>query len=217
LYRSPGGSWRPNEPAIEDALDAAAGRLYRNYLTMLPTLMTHPENESGTYFSRMIAWPGKPETGGLNQLDKRIHYLRLAHGRGDRSHNASDITLQFAEDRDDVSPLSVQEYAATDDRQTSFPCLVHISLTVHQGRISMGVVYRHWFTITKGFGNLLGLSRLLHFLAEQTGYGVGELMVTATKGNAERTPFRRAGVDGLLLRTRAVLDARTEEEDESTA
>jgi hypothetical protein len=216
LYRSPGNSWQPGIPELELQLDEAAERLFSHYLFMLPTLLTHPGNRSGTYFSRMIAWPGKAEPGAVNQLAKRIHYLRAARSKGHRSHSASDIALQAAVD-EELEPMSIQEYAATDDRPTSFPCLVHISLTVHEGRLSLAAVYRHWFLITKGLGNLLGLSRLLHFLAEQTGYEVGELMVTATKGNSERAEYTKGGVDRLLLQTRALLDTVDTGQNAATA
>ncbi|TYL52866.1 hypothetical protein [Agromyces mariniharenae] len=204
LYRSPGFTWQPDSDEKTAALDAAADKLYGNYLAMLPTLMTDRLNASGTYFSRMIAWPGKEVTGGVNQLAKRIHYLRAVKGR---AHNASDVTLQSPDDVDALSPLPIQEYAATDDRQLSFPCLVHVSLTTLHGRLSMVAVYRHWFVITRGFGNLVGLSRLLHFLAEQSGYAVGELMIVATKGSAERSPYRVEGIKQLLTTTRDLLGA----------
>jgi thymidylate synthase len=75
---------------------------------------------------------------------------------------------------------------------------VHIDLTVFEGRLSMAAVYRHQFLITKAYGNLLGLSRLLGFLAQQSGYAVGELVVHATMADLEQDTYGKPGVEGLI-------------------
>ena len=53
------------------------------------------------------------------------------------------------------------------------------------GRCTALAVYRHQYLITKAYGNLVGLSRLMHFLCEQTGAECGELVVHATLADAE--------------------------------
>lgn len=186
LYSNPGFDW---DPALSDndqaTVNQAAEDLYARYLFALPTIMSLRANAAGTYFSRMINWPGTAESGGVNQLAKRIHYLREVRKLGHQSHNASDITTgSEIMEADEVH--GVQAYAATDDRQQAFPCLVHISITVHDGHLSLCATYRHWFLITRGYGNLVGLARLQRFLAQQSGYKVGSLMVVGTKANAER-------------------------------
>jgi thymidylate synthase len=75
---------------------------------------------------------------------------------------------------------------------------VHIDLTVFEGRLSMAAVYRHQFLITKAYGNLLGLSRLLAFLAQQSGYEVGELVVHATMADLEQDTYGKPGLDRLI-------------------
>jgi hypothetical protein len=64
-------------------------------------------------------------------------------------------------------------------------------------------VYRHWHLVHKAYGNMIGLTRLLHFLAQQTGYAPGELMIHATVANAEISPFNHGILRGLIAAARA--------------
>lgn len=187
LYRAVPYAWDPGLGEAEAAeLDAAAADLYADYEDMLPLLLTADGNHSGTYFSRMITWPGK-EPNGVNQLAERIRYLRGHRARGVTANNAADIALGGEADME--RDIGVEVYSPTDRRQRGFPCLVHIDLTLLDGRLSMLAVYRHQFLVTKAYGNLVGLSSLLRFLAQQTGYAVGELVIHATLADDERGSF----------------------------
>jgi N-acetylglutamate synthase-like GNAT family acetyltransferase len=46
-------------------------------------------------------------------------------------------------------------------------------------------VYRHQYLIEKAYGNLVGLAALMHFLCQQGGCELGELVVHATLADAE--------------------------------
>jgi hypothetical protein len=59
-------------------------------------------------------------------------------------------------------------------------------------------VYRHWHLVHKAYGNLVGLTRLLHFLSQQTGYEPGELMIHATVANAEVSTFSHTVLKELI-------------------
>lgn len=201
LYRDVGYAWRPGlQPEEADALDHAAAELFESYELMLPLLLTANANKGGTYFSRMITWPGK-QAGGVNQLADRIRYLRGHRRRGVTTNNAADIAIGGEADINeaDIPDQGLQVYAATDRRQRAFPCLVHIDLTLLASRLSMLAVYRHQFLLTKAYGNLIGLSGLLKFLAQQTGFGIGELAVQATLADDERGSYGgMAGVNAII-------------------
>jgi hypothetical protein len=188
LYPDPGLDWSPELGRPErDLLDQSAACLYETYVGMLPLLLTISANSRGTYFSRMITWPGK-ESGGVNQLAARIKRLRAEHTADRYTHNALDIDVaaDAGPGGEDLSGLQV--YAATDRRIRGFPCLTHIDLTLYQGQLHMVAVYRHQYLIEKAYGNLLGLSWLLQFLCQQTGYTTGELVVHATLADSQGRP-----------------------------
>lgn len=203
LYADPGIAYSPDlDGATKVSLDAAAADLYEAYLDMLPVLRTDTANARGTYFGRMVSWPGKTG-GGRNQLADRVTTLRRALDLNQAKRNLEDIVVGGeGEGLLDGDPAGVQVYAASDRRSRGFPCLVHIDLTVFDGRLSMAAVYRHQYLLTKAYGNLLGLSRLLNFLAQQSGYEVGELVVHATMADCEQGTYTKAGVADLIAAAR---------------
>jgi hypothetical protein len=187
LYPDPGCDWTTTLDADGVAtLDGAASALYLAYEDILPLLRTVHANRSGTYFSRMITWPGK-EPGGTNQLQLRIDGLRAQQRAGRRRNNTLDIDVgaDALAGGPDEAPDGMQVYAVGDRRTRGFPCLTHIDLTLHDGRLHCTAVYRHQYLVEKAYGNLMGLSALLRFLCQQTGFAVGELCVHATMADAQ--------------------------------
>lgn len=185
LYDDPGIAWRPDLTVdVEEKIDQSANNLYRRYLDMLPVLLSDPANRRGTYFSRMINWPGR-QAEGKNQLELRISGLRREHRNRRLTNNTLDIDVSADCMIGESSASGVQVYAVTDQRTRSFPCLVHISLTLFNGVLHCTAVYRHHYLMTKAYGNLLGLSYLMKFLCQQTGFELGELVVIATFADAE--------------------------------
>lgn len=202
LYAYPGYDFQADlSPADLKALDFAAEDLYESYSSMLPVLTTDTANNRGTYFGRMISWPGK--TGnGVNQLSDRITSLRRARRANHKKRNLEDIAVTGEAEWADDPTIGVQIYAASDRRERGFPCLVHIDLTLFEGRLSMSAVYRHQYLVTKAYGNLLGLSQLLGFLAHQSGFEVGELVVNASFADAELGSYSKRTVTDLIERAR---------------
>ncbi len=182
-------------------LDASATDLYKCYEEMLPILTTDTANVRGTYFGRMISWPGKTG-GGTNQLAARIKTLRAARHRNIGQRNLEDVAVAGEAELLDPS-LGLQIYAANDRREYGFPCLVHVDLTLYQHRINMAATYRHQYLVTKAYGNLLGLSRLLKFLAQQTGFQVGELMINATFADAQHDSYSKTELAKLIAAARS--------------
>jgi hypothetical protein len=93
IYVDTGISFDPamDEETLE-TLDRSAADLYACYGDMLPILTTDWANRSGTYFGRMISWPGK--TGeGTNQLADRIRRFRRARTANVGQRNLEDITI----------------------------------------------------------------------------------------------------------------------------
>lgn len=187
LYRDPGVSWAPAMPAAAaERVDRAARDLYESYSFMLPSLVgADPSSARGTYFGALVSWPGK-RPGGHNQLEARIRQLRLQRARVS-TFLATDLVVEGAGElgQDDAGVPGLQVYRSNETRTQSFPCLVHISVSILAGRLHLLAVYRHWHLVRKAYGNLLGLAALQRFLAQQSGYEVGELVVHSGVANAE--------------------------------
>lgn len=194
LYRWQGRLWHPELPEEErDELDAAAQELFADYQEMLPLIASDPSNTwQSTYFGRMVEWPkSKPPT---NQLQWCIEYLRTQLRTGKGRANSADIATGG-----EGELTSIQIHKSDERRVMGGPCLVHIDLSVHEDRLNLLATYRHWHLVDRALGNLLGLSRLLRFLSEQSGYPVGELTVVSGMANAQRDGFGgERGIDRLL-------------------
>lgn len=166
---------------------AALGSKARKHLYEM-TLMARPvsrrRNMSGTYFERMVAWPGPK--GSVNQLDQAITRLRRDKKKGRRRGNIYEIGVSTPEGDDRFEPIDIPVYSAgLDNRTRGFPCLSHISLTLFGGVLHMTAVYRNHEFIRRTYGNYLGLGRLLNFLATESGWKVGELTCVSSHATAE--------------------------------
>lgn len=207
LYAPPSFDYSPDLAREDiDELDAAAEQLYDVYRDMLPDLCGFSGNSHGTYFGRLVSWPGKTNDG-YNQLKRRVAQLRSHRNHHRSAANAADFAVEGIAEIESASEqgAGLQVYKADDERQIAFPCLVHIDLSVVANRLSLMAVYRHWHLVHKAYGNLIGLTRLLHFLCQQTGYEPGELMIHATVANAEIGPFNHTVVRQLITDVRVEL------------
>lgn len=190
LYSDPGLAWHPRLRAEQQhALDKAAADLYDRYLSSLSLLRTVRANEIGTYFSRMISWPGKGP-GGINQLARVIHRLRDVRRCGRATENKIDLDTS-ADGLNGATILEGAQICAADDKRTrGFPCLVHLDFSLLNGELHCAAIYRHHYLIDKAYGNFIGLSNLMQFLCQQSGVGMGELVVLA--GVADCQGIRRS-------------------------
>lgn len=209
LYHRPQGKWAVDDRA---RFEAAEDALYDRYLTSYPILRRLAgASKHGTYFGRLVSWDcGKGEP--INQLKVRIAALREAQlrQRPIRTWNAFDFSLGdeglvTAEE----APPGMQMYQPGDHRtlaQRGFPCMVHVDLSLVRGRINLTGVYRHQYLVTKGYGNLLGLARVQAFIAQQSGFEVGELSVLGTYSDDEgERPWNKTLVRRILSETSAAL------------
>ena len=186
LYLDPGFDWHPELPPDQlHSMDQAANDLYHSYVSMLPILLTVGANQIGTYFSRMISWPGK-EPGGTNQLARVINRLRSVHRSKKGTENKVDVDLSADCLADATILEGAQICAATDKKIRGFPCLVHLDFSLLNGALHCAAVYRHHYLITKAYGNFVGLSYLMQFLCQQTGFKMGELVVLAGLADGEK-------------------------------
>lgn len=83
-------------------------------------------------------------------------------------------------------------------------CLSFASLKLigkgDQRRIGMTAFYRNHFYIEKLLGNLIGLGRLLAFVAKEGGVGIGPLTVVSTHAEIDTAKWTRGELQQLFAR-----------------
>jgi len=167
--------------------EGARERLYELFLRGYPVARRFPANYSGTYFHRLVAWPGP--TGPVNQLERAIARLWRQMGRRNPLRNAYELGLSnVGDDWDEIDDATAElriQLPGRDGRLMGFPCLSHVSLTLLNGRLHATALYRNQHFIRKAYGNYLGLSRLLQFLCQEVGCQPGELVCISSHADAE--------------------------------
>jgi len=137
-------------------------------------------NSRGTYFGRIVAYPRFGEDDcPADQLTDTVRKLRaeLASKGGSKS---SRYEINIYNERCDTSPMS-------------FPCLAHLSVHLHEGKLNMQAIYRNEYLVGRGYGNFLGLAELQAYIATAAELPVGELLLTIGHGtlDANKRPTER--------------------------
>jgi thymidylate synthase len=148
-----------------------------------------PANSKGTYFGRVVAYPrGQAEPG--DQLTETVRKLRQELAGG--SPKSSRYEINIYSEAVDTSPMS-------------FPCMAHVSVHMHEGRLHMQAVYRNEYLIGRAYGNFLGLGQMQTYIASAAGLEVGELLMTINHAELDSalTPVRAAiaRLEGAVLRS----------------
>jgi hypothetical protein len=143
------------------------------------------EHWSGYYFERMIQYPvpaGEPP----NQLLSIVQRIRDKHVR---AVNKFELSL-FDPVRDvDNSPYGGQ-------------CLSFLSFKIVPGAaktLILTAIYRNHFYVEKLLGNLIGLGRLMSFVARETDLKVGALTIVSTHAQIDQPDGRRRSDIGAMI------------------
>lgn len=153
----------------------------------------HPQNRGGTYFERLVAYP-VADGREFNQLHHVLERLRSSAAHGRRNGNQYELSV-FHPERD---PYPV-----------GFPCLSHVSVTLRDGKLDATAIYRNQYFVTRAYGNYLGLGEVLRFLANESGFAVGEFLCVASHARLELGTYGRARVKGLVDRCAALMGEDT--------
>jgi hypothetical protein len=145
------------------------------------------ERWSGYYFERMTQLPSAGG-GSTNQLWGIVERLRDDHVK---ALNKFEMSL-FDPERDvDGSPYGGQ-------------CLSFLSFKIvrtHTKTLALTAMYRNHYYIEKLLGNLVGLGRLMSFIARETGLEVGPLTVVSTHAEIDHAgKCSRSDIAALLSR-----------------
>lgn len=177
-------------PAALARLCTSHEELVTRYREIYPTLRARwRQNKDGTYFGRLVAHPAAGEPDGFDQLGAVIRKLRTEHahtqgGAKTAVYEAATIAVNDAEPPTDIdgAAASAGIYAPARDKLPvgGFPCLSHCSFQLDRdGRVHLLAQYRSQYLVQRGYGNYLGLGRLLAHVCQHTGLLPGRLTVTA--------------------------------------
>ena len=119
---------------------------------------------------------------------------------GQDDHDVDDTDHHTDEDIDgpasgtsggDRPGVAVPVYVPGEDRSAmGFPCLSFCSFQLDHGRLHLLVHYRRQLLIERGYGNYLGLARLLCYVGEQVGATPGQLMIVAGVAKVDAVRYR---------------------------
>lgn len=135
---------------------------YREHYPMIKSM----GNPGGTYFGRLVAYPGAEKGQTIDQLTTNVEKLRKGKGRGPLYRSVYEFSV----------------YSAAKDRnkRRGFPCLAHVGLHLDgEDRLHATALYRSHDVVEKGYGNYLGLGGLLAYVAQASDLEFGELEVIA--------------------------------------
>lgn len=190
----------PQSLYVERLGEGAEAHLYE--MERRGRAVSRRRNPQGTYFERMVAWPnGRARRGDsvetFNQLDQAVTRLRRLRQQG-RVQQGNQFEVGLSSPADET--IAVPVVVPGRDKQTiGFPCLSHVSLSLQKGVVHMTAIYRNHEFIKRGYGNYVGLGRLLRFVAVQSGWPMGELTcVSASVTAVGGAGFSRGAVSELL-------------------
>lgn len=142
-------------------------------------------NRRGTYFGRLVSYP-TPQ-GPHDQLGDLLRKLRVELSSGAPKSARYEINTLLPTANSDQESGSeffgcqaVPIYSTGNDNSPmGFPCLSFCSFQLDGGTLHMVAHYRSQYLIKRGYGNYLGLSRLLCYVCRTLDLDVGQLMVVA--------------------------------------
>ncbi len=183
------GTLFPEEWYVPERAESPREHLYACHV-LAQRVHKRLAGEGETYFSRLVGYPG-PDGSVVNQLEEQVQRLQgQLRTQGPKS-SAYEIGVSSTGD------LRVQ-IPGQDKRYMGFPCLSHISLTLHRGALHLTALYRNQAFLRKAYGNYIGLARLARFLAREVGVEVGEILCVATHADAESKAGTLTGLRQLL-------------------
>jgi hypothetical protein len=126
-----------------------------------------------------------PDRDGPADPDDQWSEPATAFTRTKTTRQRASAPADADEVRSGTHDLRVISDPRSDHHARGGPCLSHISLTMIDSHLHMTALYRRQSYISRAYGNVLGLARLLHFLATESDHQVGELMIVASHAEAD--------------------------------
>jgi hypothetical protein len=147
-----------------------------------PALYPKMKEGWGTYAYRMLNPTIARDGVNMSALEILVEKLKKQKKKG-RMRAAYELDLLNEADNADIA---LYQPSSDCGRTIGQPCLTHLSFKLHpDDSLSLTALYRSHFYMQKTLGNLLGLSQLMCFVAEQVGLEVGPLVCHSTLAQLE--------------------------------
>ncbi len=159
---------------------------------VFPRLKRSPR-DWGRYFERMMAYPS-PE-GPVNLLDELLETMKKNIASSSPFRNIYELPI--------YNPLK-DAHSSPRGRQ----CLSYLSFKLDKDRrLLLSAVYRNHYYTEKLLGNLIGLGRLMAFVATEAAIAVGPLTVLSTHAEVDTAGATQAELKELHDRCAGILGA----------
>ena len=162
-------------------------------------------NTWGTYALRLIERKTGVANETINPLDIIVERLRRAKVAGNPFKSAYeagiiDTTTDFNDGSNELAEIPTYDPVRDANRNRNMPCLSHLSFKLNdRTSVDLTAVYRYQYYGQRALGNLIGLGRLLKFVADEATLSVGSLTCIATHA------FFDADALGGISRARQIL------------
>ncbi|MBF6127838.1 hypothetical protein [Nocardia brasiliensis] len=166
-------------PAALAAQAKDAGALAERYLRLYPQLKRlERRNSKGTYFLRLVAYP--TENGPADQLAHLIKTLGIERANAGPKRARYETSMHLPD------PVTVPVFdPGRDTSAMAFPCLSMLSFQLDGQHLHAVAHYRSQYLVARGYGNYLGICRLLAYVAAQVGIAPGALTVVVGQAHAD--------------------------------
>jgi hypothetical protein len=229
------------EPTVLSKLDATVHAEVDNFLTSHGAFGTHtiaetifPLDEylhSGAqgvfkdFPSKIRAIQKGRADGNWGSYAYRILRQKDAHGETFnpledlvakiKNHGKYRASFEMNPGRPFEDDIPIYDPATDRKRLYGGPCLSHLSIKVHDGKVRFNATYRSHYYVRRLLGNLIGLGRLQFFVAREADLAVGGLTINSTfarldtgSGDGSGGRWGKRDVGALIARCRTIYDAK---------
>lgn len=156
---------------------------YKVYIEDIFPRLKRSSQDWGRYFERMTAYP--PPGGKDNLLDELITRMKKNVQRDVTYRNIYELPIYYPPEDAGGSPRGSQ-------------CLSFMSFKLDKAnRLLLSAMYRNHYYTEKLLGNLVGLGRLMAFVAGEVNVKVGELTILSTHAEVETAGASQAQLKAL--------------------
>lgn len=171
--------------------DHGSPDFYDIYITKVFPRIKRSPRDWGRYFERMMAYP--TPTGTINLLDILVRKMQRNIARNSPYRNIYELPI--------YNPIKDAEGPPRGGQ-----CLSYLSFKLDKNRrLLLSAIYRNHYYTEKLLGNLVGLGRLMQFVAREAGVTVGSLSILSTHAEVDTGGASQRELKALHTRCASIL------------